>query len=449
MQLIRRPASIRRGRFIALAMVVGIVATACTATSGGSAQPATVTVASTVTAGPDSTSVTVPGVGSTASAPASSAPASSAPGSSAPSSSAAPSSAIVLPVAKVSSSPAFGAKNIAPADPVKISVAQGKITELKVTSPSGKVLKGAVSTDGSSWSLGEVLGYGKTYKVTGSATGTDGKVVPITGSYTTVTPKTKVRTTISPGDGKVVGVAASVIVAFSVKPVDGAAVARNISITTTPKVTGAWVWIQHDDGRWALDFRTASYWPEFTRVHVQANVYGVKFADGSYGGDDITSDFTIGRNQVVKADVNSHDLLIFRNGKQVASYPASYGKGDTPDKITRSGIHVVNDMFPTKLMSNPKYGYTNVLEHWAVRISDNGEFIHANPNTVGDQGNTNVSHGCVNMSLASAEAYYKSTLLGDPVEVTGTSIDLSASDGDMFDWTYSWNTWKNLSVKTG
>ena len=85
---------------------------------------------------------------------------------------------------------------------------------------------------------------------------------------------------------------------------------------------------------------------------------------------------------MVKADVNSHNLLVYRDGKQVASYPASYGKGDTPDKITRSGIHVVNDMFPTKLMSNPKYGYTNVLEHWAVRISDKSNPIGGGDSTL-------------------------------------------------------------------
>jgi lipoprotein-anchoring transpeptidase ErfK/SrfK len=434
----------RRGRLAALLVALGLLATACTVTSSGSGEPATVTVSSTVAAAADTTAVTVPGVSG---APAASAPASSGAPSSAPAPTTS-SSPIALPVAKVSSSPAFGAKALTPAAPIKISVTQGKITKLTMTNPTGKVVKGAISGDGASWSLGEVLGYGKTYKVVGSATGTDGKVVPIAGTYTTVTPQTKVRTTITPGDGQVVGVGISVIVSFSVKPVDGAAVAKNISITTTPKVTGAWVWVQHDGGLWALDFRTKDYWPANTKVHVEANVYGLEFGKGSYGGDDVTSDFTIGRNQVVKADVNSHNLLVYRNGQQVASYPASYGKGDTPDKITRSGIHVVNDMFPTKLMSNPKYGYTNVLEHWAVRISDNGEFIHANPGTVSDQGNTNVSHGCVNLSPANAQAFYKSTLLGDPVEVTGTSIQLSSSDGDMFDWTYSWSTWKNLSVKS-
>jgi len=105
-------------------------------------------------------------------------------------------------------------------------------------------------------------------------------------------------------------------------------------------------------------------------------------------------------------------------------------------------------MFPTKLMSNPKYGYVNLLERWAVRISDNGEFIHANPKTVAVQGRSNVSHGCVNLSPASAAAYYKSTLLGDPVEVTGTKINLSPADGDLFDWAYTWPQWNTMAVKS-
>ncbi len=61
---------------------------------------------------------------------------------------------------------------------------------------------------------------------------------------------------------------------------------------------------------------------------------------------DITSDFSIGRNQVVIADVNSHDLVVKRDGAVVASYPASYGRGwDTgdPNLITRSGTHIVTE----------------------------------------------------------------------------------------------------------
>ena len=351
------------------------------------------------------------------------------------------------PVAEVSAEPAFGTKGLSPAAPIEVKVSDGTIEDLTMTNPEGKVVKGEISEGGSTWKLGEVLGYDKSYTVTGSAVGSDGKSVAIKGSYSTVKPTTSVRTTISPGDGKVVGVAAPVIVTFGVEPTDRAAIEKLVSITTEPEVEGAWAWIQHDGGDWGLDYRPKEYWPSGTKVHVEAKVYGFEFAKGAYGVEDLSSDFTIGRNQVVVADVNSHELVVEQDGIVVATYPASYGRGTDADTTTRSGIHVVNEKFDKKLMSNPKYGYVNVLERFAVRISNNGEFIHANPDTVGAQGSTNVSHGCVNLSLADAEAYYESAIYGDPVEVTGTAIQLEASDGDVFDWAVPWDVWVTLSGK--
>ena len=117
----------------------------------------------------------------------------------------------------------------------------------------------------------------------------------------------------------------------------------------------------------------------------------------------------------------------------------------TVTALTR-GIHIVMDKQETTLMSNPAYGYSNVPERWAVRISDNGEFIHQHPYTVADQGVVNVSHGCVNLSAQSAQAYFDSAIYGDPVEVTGTSVQLSADDGDIYDWALSWDQWKALAV---
>jgi lipoprotein-anchoring transpeptidase ErfK/SrfK len=100
----------------------------------------------------------------------------------------------------------------------------------------------------------------------------------------------------------------------------------------------------------------------------------------------------------------------------------------------------------TTLMSNPAHGYSNVPEKWAVRISDNGEFIHQNQDTVGDQGVVNVSHGCINLSADSARAYFQSAIYGDPVEVTGTSVQLSAADGDIYDWALTWDQWQAIAV---
>ena len=141
--------------------------------------------------------------------------------------------------------------------------------------------------------------------------------------------------------------------------------------------------------------------------------------------------------------------MVQQDGVTVATYDASYGSGDEigdPNRVTRSGVHVVMDKQETTKMSNPAYGYTNITEHWAVRISDNGEFIHQNPDTVDDQGVDNVSHGCINLSAESAQEYFESAIYGDPVEVTGTSVPLSAADGDIYDWAYSWDEWLAMSA---
>ena len=353
------------------------------------------------------------------------------------------------PVAAVSAAPGFGTVGMAPADPVSITVTRGVIDALTMTGPDGTAVSGSLSPDRRMWTLGQVLGFGAVYTVTGTATGTDGQRVPITGTFGTATADTMVRDTVYPGDDAVVGVAAPVIVYFGVEPVDRAAVAAHVTLTSEPAVEGAWAWIHHDDGRWGLDYRTKDYWPAGTKIHLSARLFGVQLAPGAYGAADITSDFSVGRNQVVIADVNSHDLVVKRDGAVVASYAASYGRGSDngdPNLITRSGTHIVTEFSETKLMSNPRYGYTNVPEKWAVRISDNGEFIHANPASGGGQGNSNVTHGCVNLSLSDAEDYFRSAIWGDPVEVSGTSVTLGPDDGDLYDWAMTWEQWKAIPV---
>jgi lipoprotein-anchoring transpeptidase ErfK/SrfK len=392
------------------------------------------TVTSTANAGPDGAS-------------------SSEPNQDASASSATPSPSTtrqVPPVASITATPALGATGLSPVEPISFTVAQGTIDDVTLTNPDGKVVIATISPDRTSWSVGEPLGFGKTYTLAGTATGTDGKQIPISGTYGIVGEDTKTRNTVNPGDGAVVGVAAPISVSFGVEPEDRAAIEKLVTLTSDPLVEGAWAWIKHDDGRWALDFRTRDYWPANTRVHVEAKLYGAKLNDSSYGAADLTSDFSIGRNQVVVADVNSHELVVKQNDAVVASYPASFGRGSDngdPELVTRSGIHVVTEKAPEYLMNNPRYGYTNSLQRWTVRISNNGEFIHANPDSASAQGNTNVTHGCVNLSLADAEAYYNSAIWGDPVEVSGTNVNLSARDGDIYVWGMSWDEWKAQAVR--
>src|SRR5664279_2230300 len=87
------------------------------------------------------------------------------------------------PLAVVTATPTLGDTTLAPADPLTITVAQGTITALTVSNPEGAPVKGTLAADKTSWTLAEPLGYGKTYTVTGTALGSDGKSVPISGSY--------------------------------------------------------------------------------------------------------------------------------------------------------------------------------------------------------------------------------------------------------------------------
>ena len=85
-----------------------------------------------------------------------------------------------------------------------------------------------------------MLGFGKTYTLAGTATGTDGKQIPIAGTYTTVSADTQTRNTVNPADGAVVGVAAPISVSFGVEPEDRALIEKHVTITTVPAVEGAW-----------------------------------------------------------------------------------------------------------------------------------------------------------------------------------------------------------------
>ena len=59
----------------------------------------------------------------------------------------------------------------------------------------------------------------------------------------------------------------------------------------------------------------------------------------------------------------------------------------------------------------------------------------------------NVSHGRIDLSAQSAEAHFASAIYGDPVEVTGTGVQLPAVNGDIYDWAaLSWDQWQALAV---
>ena len=185
-----------------------------------------------------------------------------------------------------------------------------------------------------------------------------------------------------------------------------------------------------------MHWRPKDYWPANTKVSVAANMYGVDYGNGNWGRADETVNFTIGRKIVTIADVNSFRLRVLdeaRQRDQELPGVLRQGRQRTRDQ---SGTHIVQGKYPEYSMCNAAFNYCGVDVDWAVRINNNGEFIHENNSTIPYQGKANVSHGCVNMSEANAKDYYDLVVLGDPVEVSGTNSPLTAADY-VYDWSYA------------
>ena len=70
--------------------------------------------------------------------------------------------------------------------------------------------------------------------------GSGGKSVPISGSFTTVTPKRQVSSQLNVGDDQTYGIAMPIVVSFPSKVTDKAAVEKALQVQTTPKTEGSW-----------------------------------------------------------------------------------------------------------------------------------------------------------------------------------------------------------------
>ncbi|OLP01430.1 L,D-transpeptidase [Mycolicibacterium porcinum] len=345
--------------------------------------------------------------------------------------------------------PAADSTDVLPTAPVGVKVENGSFQRVSLTNANGKVVAGKFNSDRTAFTVTEPLGYDSTYKWAGSVVGQDGKAQPVEGKFTTVAPQKQVNGQFQLADGQVVGVAAPIILQFDAAIDDKyrATIEKALQVTTTPPVEGSWAWLPDEAGGSRVHYRTREYYPAGTKVSVKAPLYGVSFGEGAYGAADSTLDIEIGRRQVVKAEASSHRIQVLDgSGAVIMDFPCSYGEGDLDRNVTRSGIHVVTEKYEDFWMTNPAAGYSNVHERFAVRISNNGEFIHCNPNSIGSQGNTNVTNGCINLNLENSQQYFNSAMYGDPVEVTGTRIDLSYADGDIWDWAVDWNEWKSMSA---
>ncbi|MEO7078785.1 Ig-like domain-containing protein [Rhodococcus sp. BP22] len=342
---------------------------------------------------------------------------------------------------KVSSSVTDGAVGFSPADPVTVSVADGKLADVTVTDSEGVPIEGVLSPDGLTWSNTEQLQYSSRYRVQADAYGIGGATRTVN-NFTTNQPGNFTKAYVLPNEGAVVGIGQPVAVQFDEPIADKLAAQNAIQVTTTPPVEGAFYWVNSKEVRW----RPQNYWASGTRIDVAVNVFGRDLGDGIYGQENSSTSFTIGDAVVATADDNTKQVTFSVNGQNVMTMPTSMGKDSTP---TDNGVYIIGDRFDHLVMDSSTYGvpvnsssgYRTPVD-WATRMSYSGIFFHSAPWSVGQQGSSNTSHGCLNLSPANAKWVYDNTKRGDIVVVQNTlGGTLSGTDG-LGDWNIPWADWK-------
>jgi lipoprotein-anchoring transpeptidase ErfK/SrfK len=185
-------------------------------------------------------------------------------------------------------------------------------------------------------------------------------------------------------------------------------------------------------------YRAPEYWQPGTTLDVRIALDGHPTGDGRYGDIDRSATATIGSRVEIEVDNESKSMSVYEDGELLREMPVSLGKPSTPSS---SGHMVVmskeeETVFDTFDELGPEEGYRLDITY-AMRLTWGGEFVHAAPWSVGDQGERNVSHGCVNLSTDNAKWVFDLAKIGDPVIVTGTERRLEHGNG-WTAWDLSW-----------
>jgi lipoprotein-anchoring transpeptidase ErfK/SrfK len=331
---------------------------------------------------------------------------------------------------------------------LEVTASGGILQSVEVTAAEVGKLAGRLASDRTRWVASELLEPGTTYSVKTVSTTAAGETQRDVTRFTTAELSLDQQTwaDIAPLEGETVGVGMPVIVTFDVAVTDRASLERTMKVTSVPAQRGAWHWLSDNEVHW----RPATYWQAGTEVTVDLDINGVPAGGGIYGQESRHVEFHIGDAHVYKVDARTHQMRVLDNGTLLRTIPITTGKeGFT----TRSGTKVIIEKHRVKRMNsetvgigqgNPEYYDIDDVEY-AMRLTYSGEFIHAAPWSVADQGHDNVSHGCTGMSVADAAWLYAMTVRGDVVEYVGTDRPMTFTNG-WGDWNMSFPDYRQGSA---
>ncbi|QPG66996.1 L,D-transpeptidase [Mycolicibacterium mucogenicum] len=211
---------------------------------------------------------------------------------------------------------------------------------------------------------------------------------------------------ITPSGGPAVGVGMPVTVTFG-RPVADRGRAEGTIEFSSPKMTkapaGTFSWLADNK----VQFTPTTYWPAHSSITV--SVGGVKQSFE-------TATATLG-----VASISGHTFTVSIDGQVVKTMPASMGKPKHPTPVgsftaMSKESPVVMDSRTIGIPLNDPEGY-KLTVYYAVRVTSGGVYVHAAPWSVAQQGNSNVSHGCINLSTDNASWYYNQVNIGDPIVI--------------------------------
>ena len=198
-------------------------------------------------------------------------------------------------------------------------------------------------------------------------------------------------TAISPATGDVVGVAAPIEVTFAEPVTNRARAEQSVEITSDKTPTGQFNWLSNQIVQWAPD----QFWPAHSPISVTAGGFSTSFETGSA--------------VVGVADINDHTFTVSIDDQVVRQMPASMGKSKFPTPtgkftaLEKEQVVIMDSRTIGIPLSDPE-GYKLTVND-AVRVTWGGVYVHGAPWSVGSQGNSNVSHGCINLSPDNADWY--------------------------------------------
>lgn len=352
--------------------------------------------------------------------------------------------------------PFDGAEDVNPLATPTVNVLDGKITAVTVSDDWGNTVAGELSPDGTSWTPTQRLNFARSYTMTVNSQSNSGLPLARTTTFDTLSPDNYAHPYLEVQGGFAIheeqkyGVGTVIAAHFDEPITDKVLAEKNMIVTTSPPVPGSWFWVDDYVAHW----RPERYYASGTTVSVALNMFGLKLGEGLYGQADAKNTFTIGDSHIAIANDITKQVSVFDNGKLVRTMPTSMGRGGTSvfgDKTfhwwTPPGAYIVLDKGEVVTMDSATYGiplgtadsYKRKIG-FATRISLDGVYLHQLDDTVWAQGNTNLSHGCLNLSGENAKWFFNFVQPGDIVEVRFTGgPPLTLSQGG--DWSVPWSDW--------